>query len=149
MARRTSVVLGSAVAGIVVLAGVAGVVAVGTSGSEVDPSTPTGVVQAYLRAIADGEVDTAVGWLAPDGPCTFDDLSRSYLPTSLRAVLGSTSGSEDRQVVSVEITEGSGGDLFGSDGYGHTERFVLERSADGWVLTGTPWPMFDCGQSTR
>ncbi len=149
MATRTSVVLGSAVAGIVLLGAVAAVVAGTTSATGRDPGTPAGAVQAYLQAISTGDVDAAAARLAVDGPCTVEDLSRAYLPTSLRAVLGTSSVDGTSAVVQVDVTEGSGDELFGSTGYQHTERFVLAQSAGAWSLTGTPWPMFDCSGRTK
>ncbi len=141
-------VLGSSVAGIVLLGAVAGIVAGTTSATERDPATPAGAVQAYLRAIAAGDVDAAAARLATDGPCTVEDLTRAYLPSSLRAVLGTSSADGTRAVVQVEVTEGSGDELFGPSGYVHTERFTLTQSAGAWSLTGMPWPMFDCSGST-
>jgi len=148
MATRTSVVLGSAVAGIVVLGAVAGVVAGRSSATQRDPSTPAGAVQAYLQAVAKGDVDAAAALLSPEGSCTAEDLSRAYLPSSLRAVLGTATVTGETAVVQVDVTESSGGELFGSSGYEHGERFVLERTGSAWALTGTPWPMFECTGST-
>ncbi|WP_372592850.1 hypothetical protein [Actinotalea sp.] len=147
MATRTSVVLASAVAGVVVLAVVAGVLAATRSVSAGDPATPSGAVQAYLQSVADGSVDEAAALLAPESSCTVEDLTRAYLPSSLRAVLGSVSVDGDSAVVTVQITEGAGDDPFSSGGYSHDERFVLVRSGADWSLSGAPWPMYDCGGS--
>lgn len=141
-------VLASAVAGIVLLGAVAAVVAGTTSAAAGDPSTPAGAVQAYLQAIARGDIGAAADRLEPAGPCTTEDLTRAYLPSSIRAVLGDASTDGDRAVVQVEVTEDSGGELFGSNGYQHTERFALVRTGADWSLTGTPWPMYDCTGGT-
>jgi hypothetical protein len=148
MATRTSVVLGSAVAGIVVLGAVAGVVAGRTTASQRDPATPTGAVQAYLQAIVKGDVDAAAARLSPDGTCTVADHSGAGRLTPLRPRLVTTSITGDSAVVQVDVTEGSGDELFGSSGYAHTERFLLARTGATWSLTGTPWPMFECTGST-
>ena len=149
MARRTSVVLISAVAAIIVLGGVAGVISATRSASQGDPSTPEGAVQVYLQAISRGDVDAAGALLLSEGPCTIGDLSRTYLPGSLRAVLTSSSSTDsDTAVVRVEVTEGGADEPFGSSGYGHTESFLLERTGGTWFLTEVPWPMYDCSGVT-
>ena len=149
MARRTSVVLLSAVAAIIVLGGVAGVISATRSTSQGDPSTPEGAVQVYLQAIARGDVDAAGALLLSEGPCTVSDLSRAHLPASLRAVLTSSSINGDSAVVQVDVTEGSMDEPFGSSGYGHTEAFLLARTGGTWSLTEVPWPMYDCSGVTR
>jgi hypothetical protein len=45
--------------------------------------------------------------------------------------------------VQVELTMGGGDGPFGS-GYRETATFQLTRAGSGWLLTGSPWPLFDC-----
>ena len=147
MATPTSTVLASVVTGVLLLGVAAGVLAATRTAPEADLSTPSGVVQSYLQAVADGATVDAAELLDPEGTCGVQDLAQASLTTSLRAVLGDSSVDGDRAVVTVAITEGYGDDPFGSEGYAHDERFVLERSGETWTVVGSPWPMYDCGGS--
>lgn len=135
------VVLTTVVAGVVVLAGVAGVVSARRSPAPADLGTPEGTVQAYLTAVLDHDVLGAADLLAP-GTCGVDDLAAAWIPEA-RVDLTDTRLSDGTAVVVVEVTE-TGEGLLPGPGHTHLERLVLEREGQEWRLTGTPWPLVDC-----
>lgn len=143
MATTADRVLIAAVAVVVVAAGVAAVAAGQRRPVDLDADSPEATVQQYVQAVVAGDVDTAVGLLDTEGPCTVDDLTVAWVADDLRATLVSTAEvGEDRAVVVVAVTEGSS-DPFGR-GWTHDERFALTRAGTDWVITGAPWPMYTC-----
>ena len=53
----------------------------------------------------------------------------------------------DHAVVTVDVTEGSGDDPFGSSGYSHSERITVQRDGGVWKITGSPWLLPACGST--
>lgn len=41
----------------------------------------------------------------------------------------------------VELTEGSGGGVFG-DSYVFVETLTLEKSGEDWLIAAAPWPIY-------
>ena len=110
-------------------------------------ATPAGSVQAYLKAVLVGKNAEAAKLISPDSPCTVTDIDRAYVVDTARVVLvdSTTQGATAEVRVSVEIPSGSPlGDVMRED---HT--FQLVNSGGTWLLTGIPWPLFDCGVSTK
>ncbi|HEY3292832.1 MAG TPA: hypothetical protein VGJ85_04285 [Candidatus Nanopelagicaceae bacterium] len=130
--------------GLVVLA-VAIVTVLSTTKSAVviDRSTPAGAVQVYLKAILAGKNAEAASMLSPNSVCTIDDVDRAYVVDTSRVLLvdSTTTGSNAEVRVRVEIPSGGPlGDFMTED---HT--FRLSNTSGSWLLTGIPWPLFDCG----
>lgn len=101
--------------------------------------TPEGTVQAWLQSMADDE--PATGLLAevdcglpPDHELRFDG--------ALRAVVVESTTEGDRATIEVAITETQGG-LF-DDGWTYDATYELQRSGDGWLITGFDWPWSPC-----
>jgi sugar lactone lactonase YvrE len=112
-----------------------------------DRATPAGSVQAYLKAILVGKNAEAAKLLSPDSVCTVTDIDRAYVVDTARVVLvDSTVKRATAEVrVRVEIPSGSPlGDVMTED---HTFRLVNSEGA--WLVTGIPWPLFDCGVSAK
>ena len=136
------------IGGVAVIAIIA-IAAVALSRSEpetLDPGTPEGVVQAYVRAILDGDDDTAIGLFSDElrERCTEGDFGQhGYVPDAARVVLRTVNDFGGSARVTIAITEGGGG--FGDSGYTFEEEFRLDRSGDTWVITRAPWPYYDCG----
>jgi hypothetical protein len=145
MATRPDRVLALLVGAIVFLAVVAGVVVANRSAPDVDPGTPEGVVQQYLQAVVDGDYPAAADLLAPSSGCDLSDVSAAYAPGSAQVVLKDTAVDGDRAVVTVDVTEGAGDDLFGSSGYSHTERVTVVRDDGAWKIAGSTWLLYSCG----
>lgn len=109
----------------------------------VDRSTPAGSVQVYLKAILAGKNAEAAKMLSPNSVCTIDDVDRAYVVDTSRVLLvdSTTDGSNAEVRVRVEIPSGGPfGDFMTED---HT--FRLSNASGSWLLTGIPWPLFDCG----
>jgi len=137
-------VLALLVGGVVLLAVLAGVVVSRRTTPDLDPTTPAGVVQEYLKAVVDGDYPVAAKLLSPASGCSASDVSSAYAPGSAQIVLDRTAVNGDHAVVTVDVTEGSG-DPFGSSGYSHTERITLQRDGGLWKITGSPWLLPSCG----
>jgi len=109
----------------------------------VDRKTPAGSVQVYLKAILSGKNVEAATMLSPNSVCTIEDIDRAYVVDTARVLLvdSSTGGSTAEVRVRVEIPSGGPlGDFMTED---HT--FRLSNVNGSWLLTGIPWPLFDCG----
>ncbi len=134
---------------------------------ELDPDTPEGTVQEYLRALNEKRWDDAVAVVHPQwlGECTGDDLAQ-FADFDFTAELGrsDTSGAfggviieesfdvvgsddgvaEDFPVVDthveVTISRGEGG-AFGS-GWNEFVVFEMVDEDDFWWVSGDPWPYF-------
>lgn len=140
--RRTTTVvvvttLVVAVAAVVVL-----VFAVGRDVSTYDEGTPERVVQQYLNSAFDGDYDRAASLIEPSSQCDADDLDRAYIQDDARVGLVESVIEGDRARVRLDVEFPSGGPLGGVYSEEHTLRLV--KSANSWLLTGVPWPLFDC-----
>lgn len=85
--------------------------------------------------------------LSPEGVCTVTDVDRAYIVDTARVLLvdSSTEGTTAEVRVRVEIPSGSPlGDFMTED---HTFRLVNSNGT--WLLTGIPWPLYDCGVMTK
>lgn len=150
-ARRSALALW-ALAGVVVLALVVGAVAGALREPvELDPSTPQGVVQAYVRAVLDGDFAAAHDLLSGEtaercGPATLED---TYVAEGLTVTLVDVSIGGDEAEVRVRLREPAAPPLLGGGGTSMQERFALVREAGRWRLTGQPWPLYWCPEEAR
>lgn len=149
MRNRAGVVLAAAVAVLVLLAVVAGVLSATRSSTELPAGSPEAAVQDYLTAVEQDDVDAAATHLDPDGGCTADDLENYGGGSTARVVLRDTEVAGDEAEVRVDIVTGGGGLFGGGDGFRDQQQFDLRRDGDRWVITGEPWPMFFCEGARR
>lgn len=149
MGSRANRTLAMVVGGIVVLAVVAAIFSATRPATSFDQATPQGTVQAYLRAVFKGDHEEAARFLDPAGSCDVEDLDRNGTVDSPRVVLRETSTQADSSRVTVRVVRSSEGGPF--DTYEATEdhTYRLTRSGGRWVLTGTPWPLYDCEVSVK
>lgn len=113
----------------------------------IDRSTPAGSVQVYLKAVLAGKNAEAAKMLSPESVCTVTDIDRAYIVDTARVLLidSSTEGTTAEVRVRVEIPSGGPlGDFMTED---HTFRLV--NSGGTWLITGIPWPLYDCGVMTK
>lgn len=113
----------------------------------IDRSTPAGSVQVYLNAILSGKNAQAAKMLSPDSVCTADDIDRAYVVETARVLLVDSTIEGTTAEVRVRVEIPSGGPI----GDFMTEDHTLRLSKDGgsWLLTGVPWPLFDCGMVAK
>lgn len=145
MGGRPNRILAIVVGTMVVLAAVVVVLSARRSTAQLEPGSPEATVQTYLTAVTAGDYATAAHQLDPAGACDVDDLDRTGRPGSARAYLVGSRVEGDSADVTVEVTvpEGGGGPFDTTD-YSETHLFRLTRSSGDWLLTGTPWPLYDC-----
>jgi len=147
MASGPNRVLAAVVGVVVLLAGIAGVVAANRTAPTLDPSSPQGVVQQYLKAVLDGDYSAAAKLLSSTSGCTLSDVSSATVPPSARIVLRNTVVDGDTAVVTVDVTEGADSGPFGDSGYTHTERITAERDGGVWKISGSSWLLYPCGST--
>ena len=141
MRSRQDIVL-LVVAALVVVLAVIAAVAGGRGAPAPDPSTPEGVVQQYVTAVVEADQAAMAALLDPALGCEPPFYYGSATASASLAVV-STRIDGDRATVVVEITEGGGGPLPGGR-YTHRESFDLVASGDSWLVTGMPWPVYEC-----
>ena len=142
MRSRPNVVLLVIAALVVGLAVIAAVVSANRTTPSPDLATPEGVVQAYVVAVVDADQEKMESFLDPGLGCKapFPYFSPPQA-ASLALVSSRTSGST--ATVVVEISEGQGGGPFGGN-YTHREDFSLVLRNDHWLISGNPWPVYQC-----
>lgn len=137
-------VLAVLVGAVVLLAVLAGVMVANRATPELNPDTPEGVVQSYLKAVFAENYSVAVGLLSPSTRCDVSDVAASAPESeSTQIVLDHTAVDGDQAVVTVDVTEGYGNDPFGSSGFSHKERINVQRDGGVWKITGL-WLLPPC-----
>ncbi|MFZ9283976.1 MAG: hypothetical protein ACO24V_04630 [Candidatus Nanopelagicales bacterium] len=111
-------------------------------------NSPEWVVQQYLLAMFDGDTDSAYSFLAPSSPCNVTHLDRAWTDqdASINLVEVETNamgGSKSTARVEVAVEFGSS-DFLGPS-YIESHVYRLEESEGSWLITGIPWPVYDCG----
>ena len=120
------------------LAGAAAVVTVRAGHRSDDVSSARGVSEAYLRAVIDGRGKEGAALLRSDSAC---DSDLDYLvSSSVSAQIVDEKVTGDRAAVKLLVTERP--DPFSV--WTHSETFHLERAGGTWLITGGPWPFYDC-----
>lgn len=133
------------VVGVVVLLAIgAGVVSAGRGTPQLAVGSPQSTVQTYLAGVFERDLPRAAEVLDPAGACGLTDLQRIAPQSITRAVLRGTTISEDRARVRVDLVYEKSGGRFGGS-WIEPLTFRLTDTGDGWVITGSPWPMFECG----
>lgn len=143
MSKNPNRVLAIVIGFVIIAVAIVTVLSSTKSAVVIDRTTPAGSVQVYLKAILAGKNAEAAKMLSPDSVCTIDDIDRSYIVDTSRVLLvdSTISGTTAEVRIRVEIPSGSPlGDFMTED---HTLR--LGNTNGTWLLTGVPWPLFDCG----
>ncbi len=105
--------------------------------------TPQGVVQRYLDAVFTGDYNTAATYISTESECTATDLDRTFIPSRPRIYLKSTSVVGSTAQVQIQVEQGDSGILDNPSTEEHVIRLVKPENT--WLLTGVPWPLYDCG----
>lgn len=132
------------VAGIVVLAVVAGVVSALRPVSEFESGTPEATVQAFLQAVFEGDEEAAEGHLATDSRCDASDVESARTDESSRVVLRESDIEDGAARVTVEIVSSSDNGPFVVEEYSRQRTFDLVQESGEWRLEDVPWPLFSC-----
>lgn len=113
----------------------------------INKANPTWAVQSYLKAVLSGRNADAAKMISPESECTVADVDRTYVVENSRVVLlGSTTNGNTAEVhVRVEFPMN---DPFG-DSSTEDHVFRLTDSNGNWLLTGIPWPLYNCGLVTK
>lgn len=130
---------------IIIVVAIVTVLSATRSAVVIDRATPAGSVQVYLKAILAGTPSAKM--FSPESVCTTTDIDRAYIVDSARVLLvdSTIEGNIAEVRVRVEIPSGNPlGELMTED---HT--FRLAKSGGVWLLTGIPWPLYDCGVLTK
>lgn len=145
MARSTRWLLGvmAGVLGLVVLAVAVALTAGGEA--DLDPATPGGAVQTYLRAVSERDAEGAWTLFASDlqDRCPLSSVRDAlrYGPRDFRAQLGEVVPRTETTDVIVSITERYGGGLFGNEST-FEQVFPLTQEDGAWRLAEAPWPLW-------
>lgn len=136
------------IVGLIVIA-VAIIVVLSSTNSPVglSRSTPAGAIQAYLKAVLSGKNAEAAKVFAVDSTCTVTDLDRVYMVDTARVQLISSSIDGKTAEVRVRVEAPSPGPFGDFSTEDHTFRLI--NSGGTWLLTGIPWPLYDCGVLTK
>ena len=89
----------------------------------------------------------AAGFLAPSSPCDQADLESAYVPADGFVTLVGVRIAQARALVDVSVTGGSAALLPAEWSEEHT--LTLTREDGHWLLSGTPWPVWDCVTDVR
>lgn len=139
---RSGLILGIIAAGVAVTVVGALVLAVQPP-KQFDPGTAEATIQGYLQAVIDEDQARAASFMTRDlvKRCgvALNQIQRG--PDSFRAVIVDTHFFDNWVYVDVELTEGSGGGVFG-DSYVFVETLTLEKSGEDWLIAAAPWPIY-------
>lgn len=140
--------LGIASGVVVLLSIVVLVIATLTNETEVlDPTSPEGVVQQYVAAVADEDWAAAHELFSPDlaERCTVSEMSGRRTDNVSRVSIDDVSRVDDTAIINVTITYASVDDPLYTSTWDDRVTFVLIES-DGWSFDEVSWPYFDCGR---
>lgn len=139
MSTRPNLVLAVVAGLVVVLAVLAGLLTARREPPALDLATPEGTVQTYVLAVTGGDDEAAVALLDPELGCKVP--LNTYRPERASIAVVGTKISGERATVTLDITEYGTGLL---DSWSHREVFELISQDSGWIITGTPWPVYSC-----
>lgn len=105
------------------------------------PDSPEATVQAYVQAVVDQDYPAALRHLDPALACNVSYFEQSYYPQDTAISFFQANVDGDRATVAVEI--GSYDEPF-FDTFVHQEQFDLLQTDTGWMITGSPWPVYIC-----
>jgi hypothetical protein len=136
---------GLAVVAAATLLALVAVVAILREPAGLDPASPEGQVQDYVQAVLDGDVHAAHDHLgtAAGARCSVAELRRAGVPEGLTVSLDQVRRVGAGAEVVVRLRSVARPDPFGGGGP-ELETFELVREHGRWVITGEPWPLYDC-----
>lgn len=143
MSKGPNRVLAIVIGLIIVAVAVVTILSTTKSAVVVDRATPAGSVQAYLKAVLGGKNVEAATLLSPESLCTASDIDRAYIVDTSRVLLVDSTTEGATAEVRVMVENPANGPFGASSSEDHTFRLV--NSGGTWLITGIPWPLYDCG----
>jgi hypothetical protein len=134
----------AAIVGAVLVAALASIAITSSQqNAELRSGSPEWVVQSYLVAMFDGETDKALAFLADSSPCNITHLDQAWINsnTNIDLLKSEISGATAKVEIAAEF---GNSDLFNSS-YVESHTYRLEKVLTEWLITGIPWPVYDCG----
>lgn len=110
--------------------------------AELDPGTPEGVVQDYVRAVIAGDRPAARSYLADELDGCGTRFPRYLADQAYRIEWLDTTLGEGEAWVTVSVA-GSDPGIFGGN-RSETYEFRLISEAGGWRITHQEWPWYEC-----
>lgn len=136
-------ILAIVVAILIVLVVLVTLLASGNASKRLDPWIPAGTVQSYLNAVLTGDYEKAAQFISSESSCDVQDLDRVYTMDTTRVDLVKTEINGDHAQVWVKVDYSSGAPFEAMRVENHTFRLI--QGNDRWLLSGIPWPLYDCG----
>lgn len=134
----------AAIIGTVVIAALATIAITSSQqNTELTSGTPEWVVQSYLVAMFDGDTEKAIEFLADSSPCNITHLDQAWIDRNTNIDLVESEISGDTAKVEIAAEFGNS-DLFNSP-YVEFHTYRLEKVLAQWLISGIPWPVYDCG----
>lgn len=108
-----------------------------------DPTTPAGVVQQYITLVMNGDHDLAADFYSDDTMCDAGDLDRAYIDRDARVDLLDSTITGSRARVRIELSTPT--DDFLRNTWTEERTMRLVNVSGRWLITGIPWPLYECG----
>lgn len=136
-------VLAIALGVMILIVGTLAVLSSTRSAVVLDKGTPAGAIQVYLKTLLSGQNAQTAKMFSPESKCTVGDIDRAYVLHTTRVILidSHIQGTTSEVRVRVEIPSGGPFGDFASEDHS----FQLAKINGSWLITGIPWPLFDCG----
>ena len=139
--------LGIILSAILIIVAIVAIIAATRTATVFARTTPVGTVQAYLKDVLAGQNAEAAKLFAPASRCTATNLDRTYMVDTARVNLVSSKISGDTAEVRVVVEYPMNGPFGASSTQDHAFRLI--KSSSTWLLTGIPWPLYDCGMLVK
>lgn len=143
MSKGPNRILGIVLSAIIIIVAIVAIIASTRTATVFARTTPVGTVQAYLKDVLAGKNAEAAKLFATESACTAADLDRTYIVDMARVNLVSSVIAGDRADVRVVVEFPMNGPFEVSSTQDHAFRLI--KSSSSWLLTGIPWPLYDCG----
>ncbi|MBT5773431.1 MAG: hypothetical protein HOH95_03540 [Dehalococcoidia bacterium] len=128
----------------IVVASVVVALTLGDTETVFDPGTPEATVQAYFRAIQDGDAEASAALFTAElqGRCSTEELRRSYQHQEDFSVrIRDTTVRMGVTEIDVRIAISGGDSPFGN-GYDMDQLILLVQEDGEWRIMESPWPSY-------
>ncbi|NND03380.1 MAG: hypothetical protein HKN91_11390 [Acidimicrobiia bacterium] len=133
--------------GLVALVALAAAVVALRSPATFEPGSPEAVVQEYVNAILDEDLNAALALLTPAAraSCDIEDLEDHYIRgEQSRIVLIDSEIDGSDATVELEFNAATGDNPFDLYEYSFEQKFKLRQIDGAWRLSATEWPFYRC-----